>query len=89
MNEAFVLSLGREAITMIIMLCAPVVTLGLAVGLVVSMFQAVTQINEQTLAFVPKILAVLIGLAVFAPWMMRVAIDFTQRLIMSIPQMVR
>jgi flagellar biosynthetic protein FliQ len=89
LNEAFVLALGRQAILAIILICGSAVGLGMLVGLTVSVFQATTQINEQTLAFVPKILAVLVGVALFAPWMMRVALDFSERLILSIPDLVK
>jgi flagellar biosynthetic protein FliQ len=72
-----VLSMAREAITTILIVSAPVLGIGLAVGLLVSIFQATTQIQEPTLAFVPKIAAVFIALLIFGGWIMRLITTFT------------
>ncbi|NMB35308.1 MAG: flagellar biosynthesis protein FliQ [Firmicutes bacterium] len=77
MNPEFVLSMAREAITTILFVAAPVLGIGLAVGLVVSIFQATTQIQEPTLAFVPKIAAVLLAVLFSGSWMMRMLMTFT------------
>lgn len=70
MNEALVLDMVREAVTEIIIVSAPMLLVALLIGLVVSIFQTVTSIQEQTLAFVPKIVAVFVSLLLFGPWMM-------------------
>jgi len=71
------------------MVGAPVLGLGLAAGLIVSLFQATTQINEASLQFLPKILAAALGLIIFGPWMMNTMVDFARRMISLIPAMVR
>ncbi len=81
MSEATVLSLGRDAVLTVLLVSGPMVGLGLLVGLVVSLLMATTQIQEQTLAFIPKILAVFAAMLVFGPWMMRVMLDFAGRLL--------
>jgi len=73
----FVISIAREGITTILITAAPILGVGLAVGLLVSIFQATTQIQEPTLAFVPKIAAVFIAVFIFGGWMMRVIMSFT------------
>jgi len=67
---------------------APVLVLALVAGLVVSVFQAVTQIQEMTLALVPKVLAVIVALVVFGPWMMRTLVEFTRELFTNLPNYV-
>lgn len=85
MTPEFVVELATEAITLTILLSLPMLGLGLVVGLMVSVFQAVTQIQEMTLTFVPKILAVFIGLLFAAPWMLEKITSFTIHLIQNIP----
>ncbi len=77
-----------EAIKTALFLAAPVLLVGLVTGVLVSMFQAATQINEMTLVFVPKMLAVAIALLVFFPWMLKLIIGFTRNLITNIPMFV-
>jgi flagellar biosynthetic protein FliQ len=89
MTPEFVVELATEAITLTILLSMPMMGLGLAVGLMVSVFQAVTQIQEMTLTFVPKILAVFIGLLFAAPWMLEKITSFTIHLIENIPAYIR
>jgi len=84
MNQGDVLNIAQQAMKIILMISAPMLGFGLLVGLLVSIFQAATQIQEATLAFVPKIVAVLISFLVFGPWMLRVLIDFAQNLFISI-----
>ncbi|HIS29783.1 MAG TPA: flagellar biosynthesis protein FliQ [Candidatus Avamphibacillus intestinigallinarum] len=77
MSSEFVLSLAEKGILTILLVTAPLLILALGVGLLVSIFQATTQIQEQTLAFVPKIVAVLAGLVFFGPWMLSKMVEFT------------
>jgi flagellar biosynthetic protein FliQ len=88
LNELFVIKLGREALTTALMVAAPVLGLGLLVGIVVSVFQAVTQIQEQTLSFIPKILAIFIALIIFGPWMLNMLVQFTHNLLVNIPALI-
>jgi len=81
MSEEFVLALGKDAVTTALVVAAPILAFSLITGLLVSVLQAVTQINEVTLTFVPKILAVFAALALFGPWSMRVLVGFTERLL--------
>ncbi|WP_339063302.1 flagellar biosynthesis protein FliQ [Tepidibacillus marianensis] len=78
MSQNFVTHLFQNAVYTILIVSAPAVGLGLLVGLLVSIFQATTQIQEQTLAFVPKIVAVLLAIVFFGPWMLSRLVDFTQ-----------
>lgn len=89
MTPDLALSLGQEALKVALMVGAPVLGLGLAAGLIVSLFQATTQINEASLQFLPKILAAALGLIIFGPWMMNTMVDFARRMISLIPAMVR
>jgi flagellar biosynthesis protein FliQ len=85
MTPQYVLALGREAIMMTLMVSAPMLAFGLVVGLLISILQAVTQIHEMTLTFIPKIVAVAAALLIFLPWMINMIVDFTTRLLVSIP----
>lgn len=85
MSMEFVISVGKDAILTTLLLGLPVLGLGLIVGVAISIFQAATQIHEQTLTFVPKILAVFVALLIFGPWMLRVILDFSQRMLTSMP----
>lgn len=80
MGSEFVIRLAGEAVLTVLKASAPMLLLGLVVGLLVSIFQATTQIQEQTLAFVPKILAILLGVLVFGPWILTTLVDFTYNL---------
>jgi len=80
MDEGMIIDLAQGALKTVIMLSAPLLGVSLIVGLAVSVFQATTQIQEQTLSFVPKILAVMIAIAVFGSWMLRVAVEYTVNL---------
>lgn len=89
MTESFVVTLGRDTLTMALMLGAPMLGLSLVIGLIVSLFQAVTQINEMTLTFVPKLIGFGVVLAIFGPWMLQQLVRFTVNLFDLIPYMVR
>ena len=89
MTPEFVISFAQEAIKTTILVSMPMLGLGLAIGLLVSIFQAVTQIQEMTLTFVPKILIVLLALLFFAGWMLERLMDFAQTTINQIPFYIR
>ena len=89
MNEMFALELGKNALTMTVMLAGPLMAAALIVGLVISIFQALTQIQEQTLTFVPKILAVFGTLLIAGPWLLKNMINYTTGLFNMLPSMVR
>jgi flagellar biosynthesis protein FliQ len=85
MTDAGVLDLTQRAVAVALMICAPILGIGLLVGLVVSVFQAATQIQEMTLTFVPKIVAVAGVLVFFGPWMLRSMVNFTTKLFIGLP----
>ena len=89
MTPESVVGFAQEAIKVTILVAMPMLGLGLIVGLVVSIFQAVTQIQEMTLTFVPKILVVLLGLLFFSSWMLQQLIDFGRNCITQIPLYIR
>jgi len=81
--------IGREALYMVILVSAPMIGLGLLVGVIVSIFQATTQIQEQTLAFVPKIIAVFVAVLIFGPLMLTLMVDYTRQIFLSVPQFIK
>lgn len=83
-----VVTLGREALILTMMIAGPMLLFGLIVGLCIALFQAVTQIQEMTLTFIPKILAVGTALLIFLPWMINKATDFTRHIFELIPTLV-
>lgn len=87
MTTQYVLGLGREAVMLTLMVSAPMLGFGLLVGLVVSVFQAATQIQEMTLTFIPKIVAVALALLLFLPWILNKLVSFTASLFNSIPML--
>jgi flagellar biosynthesis protein FliQ len=89
MNPDLVTQLAKDAIEVTLYLTIPVLAVGLVVGLLVSLFQAVTQIQEATLVFVPKIIVVLVSLLFLSPWMMQKMMHYTEQLILNIPKYVR
>ena len=88
MNQADVMRIFQEAIFTVIEVAAPVLLVGLGVGLLVSIFQAMTQINEQTMVFIPKILGILLSLLLFGSWMLTRLTEFTHRLFDNISVLV-
>jgi flagellar biosynthesis protein FliQ len=88
MDATAVFTAGQQGLWMLLMVAAPVLLTVLAVGLVVSVFQAATQINEATLSFVPKVVAAVLVLAVAGPWMMTTLVEYLQRVLQAIPQAV-
>jgi flagellar biosynthetic protein FliQ len=89
MTPDFIVGFGKEVVWVTLLISGPMLLFGLVVGVIVSIFQAVTQIHEMTLTFVPKILAVMIALVIFFPWMMRVLLNFTEKLFVNIPLYIR
>jgi flagellar biosynthetic protein FliQ len=89
MSPEFVTGFIIQALKMAILLAAPVLLFGLVAGLMVSIFQAATQIHEMTLVFIPKMLAVGLALLIFFPWMLKIIVAFAQHLFISIPIYVR
>ena len=85
MDAQQVLAAGQQGLTVLLMVAAPVLGVVLVVGLVVSIFQAATQINEATLSFVPKVVAAVAVLAFAGPWMLQTLVDYLQRTLQSIP----
>jgi len=89
MTPDLVVSLGKETFWMVLKVGAPMLGFGLIVGLIVSILMSATQIQEMTLTFVPKIVAVLLALLFFFPWIMRIMMDFTRTLYANIPLYIR
>jgi flagellar biosynthesis protein FliQ len=85
MDASQVFTAGQQGLWMLLIVSAPVLLVVLVVGLVVSVFQAATQINEATLSFVPKIIAAVVVLAVAGPWMMTTLVEYLQRTLQAIP----
>jgi len=81
MTPELAIDIGRRAVEMVLMLAAPMLLASLVVGLLVSIFQAATQINEQTMTFIPKIVAAFVALLIFAPWMINKSIAFIEQII--------
>ena len=89
MGEDWILTVGSEAIKTTLLLATPLLGAAMLVGLIVSIFQAVTQINEATLTFIPKMVAVVVVLVFMAPWMIQVLQNYTLEVLGSIPEMIR
>jgi len=89
MENEFVVEVVSQALKVTMMLSAPMLLGALVVGVLVSIFQAVTQLNEQTLSFIPKILVIVAALVIFSPWMMETMVSFTRELFLSIPELIR
>jgi flagellar biosynthetic protein FliQ len=89
MDQTMIISIGKNALEVALKVSAPILGFGLMVGLLVSVFQAVTSIQDMTLTFIPKILAVALALALFLPLMLSVLTDFTIATWSSIPQWIR
>ena len=89
MHELQAMDLARRSMMVALQLSLPILVLSLVVGVVVSLFQAVTQIQEQTLTFVPKIIVLVLALTVLGPWMLHTIVGFTAGLIGSLPTVIR
>ncbi|MBC7699423.1 flagellar biosynthesis protein FliQ [Aquabacterium sp.] len=88
MDPQQVLTIGRDGLLVLLTVCAPILMVVLAVGLIVSIFQAATQIHEATLSFVPKLLAAFATLGIAGPWMLSTLVDYIQQVLQSIPSVV-
>ncbi len=89
MTVDFLVGFAKEAVKVSLLLSAPMLGFGLIVGLLVSIFQAVTQVQEMTLTFVPKIVAVMIAILIFLPWMLNLFVDYTRNIFINIPMYIR
>jgi flagellar biosynthesis protein FliQ len=83
-----VMNVGRQALELTLLISGPLLIAALAVGLLVSIFQAATQINEMTLSFIPKLLAILVALVLAGPWMITLMVDYMRRLFENLPFMI-
>jgi flagellar biosynthetic protein FliQ len=88
MTPESVMTLGRHAMEVTLMIAAPLLLVSLIIGLVVSIFQAATQINESTLSFIPKLVGIFVALVVAGPWMLSVMLDYMRQLFTGIPALV-
>lgn len=88
MTPENVMDIGRQALQMTLVLSGPLLLAALVTGLIISIFQAATQINEQTLSFIPKLVVMFITLVVAGPWMLQTMVDYMRRLFESIPQLI-
>lgn len=89
MNQGIVIDVAQEAIKVVLMISAPILGVGLLVGLIVSIVQATTQIQEPTLSFIPKIVAISLTMVIFGPWIMNIMYEFTVRLFENIPVYIK
>lgn len=88
MSADLVIQLAQEALMVVLIVSAPMLGLGLTVGLMVSVFQATTSIQEQTLAFIPKIIAVFVAILIFGPWMLSLMVEFFSGIFINIPMRI-
>jgi flagellar biosynthetic protein FliQ len=88
MTPGMVMDIGRQAVEIALMMSAPLFLVALVTGLIVSVFQAATQINEMTLSFVPKLVAIFVTMVISGPWMITLITDFASRLYSSIPSLI-
>lgn len=88
MTPETVMQLGRQAVEVALMLSGPMLLSALVIGLVVSIFQAATQINEATLSFIPKLVGTFLVLLLAGPWMLQLMVDYIRQLFSSIPQLI-
>ena len=85
MSGDLVIQMAQEALRMVLLISAPMLGLALLVGLAVSVFQATTSIQEQTLAFIPKIVAVFVAILIFGPWMLRLMVEYVTNVLVNLP----
>ena len=88
MTPESVMSMGRQAMEVTLMVAAPMLLVALIIGLIVSIFQAATQINEQTLSFIPKLVGIFAAMVIAGPWMLSVMLDYMRQLFSGIPGMI-
>ena len=85
MSGELVIQIGQEALLIVMIVAAPMLGLGLIIGLMVSVFQATTSIQEQTLAFIPKIIAVFVAILIFGPWMLQIMTSYVSSIFINLP----
>lgn len=88
MSPEMVITIGQQAMWVTMLIAAPLLLSALAVGLLVGMFQAATQINEMTMSFIPKLLVMVAALVIAGPWMLSVIVNYTRQLIEQIPSLI-
>ncbi len=88
MTPESVMTMGRQAVEVMLMVAAPLLLVALAIGLLVSIFQAATQINEMTLSFIPKLVGIFVALVLAGPWILSVMIDYMRQMLTSIPSLI-
>jgi len=88
MTPESVMTMGRQAVEVMLMVAAPLLLVALAIGLVVSIFQAATQINEMTLSFIPKLVGIFIALVLAGPWILSVMTEYMRHMLTSIPGLI-
>jgi flagellar biosynthesis protein FliQ len=88
MTPESVMTFGRQAMEVTLMVAAPLLLVALIIGLIVSIFQAATQINETTLSFIPKLIGIFVALVVAGPWMLTIMLDYMRRVFTDIPNMI-
>ncbi|HHX02173.1 MAG TPA: flagellar biosynthesis protein FliQ [Firmicutes bacterium] len=88
MSEVEIVSIAKEALKTVLLVAGPSLGLGLLVGLLVSIFQATTQIQEQTLTFIPKIITVLVSIVLFGPWMLRILVNFGRQILENLHKFI-
>jgi flagellar biosynthetic protein FliQ len=88
MTTQSVMTIGQQALELTLLVSAPLLITALVVGLLVSIFQAATQINEMTLSFIPKLIAIFVVMVVAGPWMLQLLVDYMQRLFSDIPNLI-
>lgn len=88
MTPESVVTIGRQAVEVTLMVAAPMLLMALGIGLIVSIFQAATQINEQTLSFIPKLVGILVSLVIAGPWMLTVLSNYMRQMLTGIPGMI-
>ena len=89
MSGDLVIQLAQEALMIVLLVSAPMLGLGLIVGLLVAVFQATTSIQAQTLAFIPKIIAVFVAILIFGPWMLRIMVEYVSNVFINLPMYLR
>lgn len=89
MSPETIMAIGQRALEVMLMLAMPLLLVALVVGLLVGVFQAATQINEMTLSFIPKLLAMTAAMAIAGPWMLKILVSYTRELFESIPMLIR
>ncbi|MFN8535299.1 MAG: flagellar biosynthesis protein FliQ [Dehalococcoidia bacterium] len=89
MTDLLVLQAGRDALMLVLFIAGPILLVGLVVGLLISVFQAATQVNEMTLAYIPKIVAIFATVALLGPWMIGTMVSYTSGLLERLPELIK